>query len=107
MNIHQNARLTPKGRELLIGRLERGEHVCDVACALGISVRTVYKWRKRYHEHGLSGLQDRSSRPLVSPAQTPATLEMQVVELRKQRRTFDRIAEHVGVSGATTLQLNA
>jgi len=101
MNVHQNARLTPKGRELLIARLERGEHVCDIACALGISVRTVYKWRKRYREYGLSGLQDRSSRPLASPAQTPATVEMQVVKLRKQRRTFDRIAEQVGISRAT------
>jgi len=101
MNIHQNARLTPRGRELLIARLERGEHVCDVACALGISVRTVYKWRKRHHEHGLAGLRDRSSRPLASPAQTPATVEVQVVLLRKQRRTFDRIAEQVGISRAT------
>ena len=42
MNIHNNARLTPKGRELLIGRLERGEHPHDVACAMGVSVRTVY-----------------------------------------------------------------
>ena len=25
MNIHENARLTPKGREILIRRLERGE----------------------------------------------------------------------------------
>lgn len=101
MNVHQNARLTPKGRELLIARLERGEHVCDVACALGVSVRTIYKWKKRYREYGLAGLQDRSSRPLTSPAQTPATVEMQVVELRKQRRTFDRIAEQVGISRAT------
>lgn len=23
MNVHQNARLTPKGREVLVGRLER------------------------------------------------------------------------------------
>ncbi len=45
MNMHKNARLTPKGREVLIGRLERGEHVCDVARALGVSERTVYKWR--------------------------------------------------------------
>ncbi len=101
MNVHQNARLTPKGRELLIARLERGKHVCDVACALGVSVRTIYKWKKRYREYGVAGLQDRSSRPLTSPAQTPATVEMQVVKLRKQRRTFDRIAEQVGISRAT------
>ncbi len=36
MNMHQNARLTPKGRELLIERLERGEHPKDVACAMGV-----------------------------------------------------------------------
>ena len=37
MNMHKNARLTPKGRELLIARLERGEHPSDVACAMGVS----------------------------------------------------------------------
>ena len=47
MNMHQNARLTPKGREVLIRRLERGEHPDDVACAMGVSARTVYKWRMR------------------------------------------------------------
>ena len=48
MNIHNNARLTPKGREILISRLERGEHPGDVAGAMGVSVRTVYKWRQRF-----------------------------------------------------------
>ena len=101
MNIHKNARLTPKGREILIGRLERGEHPCDVACALGVSERTVYKWRKRYRDHGLAGLQDRSSRPLLSPARTRAAIEEQVVKLRRERRTFDRIAKQVCISRAT------
>ena len=41
MNMHHNARLTPKGRELLIQRLERGEQPEDVACAMGVGVRTV------------------------------------------------------------------
>ncbi len=101
MNVHKNARLTPKGRELLNARLERGEHPYDVACALGISVRTVYKWRKRYREHALAGLQDRSSRPFHCPARTSATIEEKVVLLRKQRRTFDRIADETGISRAT------
>ena len=79
MNMHKNARLTPKGRELLIERLERGEHPADVACAMGVSVRTVYKWRLRYREEGLSGLQDRSSRPLSSPARTAEAIETQVI----------------------------
>lgn len=101
MNMHENARLTPKGRELLIARLERGEHPEDVASAMGISLRTVYKWRKRYRDFGPSGLHDRSSRPLRSPNRTSEATEMQVIALRKQKRTYDRIAEQTGLSRAT------
>ncbi len=35
MNIHKNARLTPRGREILISRLDRGERPLDVATAMG------------------------------------------------------------------------
>ena len=38
MNVHKNARLTPKGREILIARLLRGEHPSDVAAAMGVSI---------------------------------------------------------------------
>ena len=92
MNMHQNARLTPKGREVLVRRLERGERAVDVACAMGVSVRSVYKWRKRYRDHGLVGLMDRSSRPASSPARTPGDIEAQVVQLRRERRIVDRVA---------------
>ena len=68
MNVHKNARLTPKGRELLIARLERGGAPKDVACAMGLSLRTLYKCRRRYHEGGLAVLQNRLSRPRRSPA---------------------------------------
>lgn len=101
MNVHKNARLTPKGRELLIARLERGEHPGDVATAMGVSVRTVYKWKKRFRDHGVAGLQDRSSRPFHSPARACAAIEAQVIDLRKQRRTFDQIADETGISRAT------
>ena len=43
MNVHKNARLTPRGREILISRLERGEHPVDVATAMGVSAGTAYK----------------------------------------------------------------
>ena len=101
MNIHKNARLTPKGREILISRLERGEHPLDVATAMGISTSTVYKWWRRYRAEGFGGLVDRSSRPLASPHRTPDELEAKVIALRKQRRIYHRIAAEVGVSKAT------
>jgi transposase InsO family protein len=105
MNVHENARLTPKGRELVIERLERGERPSDIAGAMGVSVRTVYKWRKRYRDGGLAALQDRSSRPQQSPARTAASREADVVRLRRQKRTYDRIAEQTGLSRSTVARI--
>ena len=88
MNVHKNARLTPRGREVLISRLKRGEHPQDVSAAMGVSVGTVYKWRRRYRAEGLAGLLDRSSRPKASPNRTPDVIEAKVIALRKERRIY-------------------
>ena len=101
MNIHKNARLTPRGREVLISRLKRGERPEDIATAMGVSVSTVYKWRRRYRGEGVAGLRDRSLRPNASPARTPGDVEARVVALRGERRIYNRIAAEVGVSRAT------
>ena len=67
MNVHKNARLTPYRREELVTRAGRGEPVAGLARQLGISLRTARKWLARHRAEGLSGLQDRSSRPHCSP----------------------------------------
>ena len=46
MRLHANARLTVHARLLLVERLESGETAAAVAAALGVSERTVYKWRR-------------------------------------------------------------
>ena len=74
MNIHKNARLTPKGREILISRLERGEHPLDVATAMGISTSTVYKWWRRYRAEGFGGLSTAPQGPLPVPIEHPMSL---------------------------------
>ena len=101
MNILKNARLTPKGGEILISRLERGERPMDVATAMGVSMRTVYKWRRRYSDEGVGGLQDRSSRPNASPTRTPGDVQERVVARRRKRRIYQRIVAELGVSRAT------
>jgi transposase InsO family protein len=50
----------------------------------GISRETFYKFRRRFDDEGIDGLQDRSRRPLTSPGQTPAEIEDLVVRRRKQ-----------------------
>ncbi|WP_326544898.1 IS481 family transposase [Mycolicibacterium sp. ND9-15] len=49
-----------------------------------ISRQTYYKFRKRFRDGGIEGLQDRSRRPLTSPGQTPVEVEDLIVLRRKQ-----------------------
>jgi transposase InsO family protein len=49
-----------------------------------ISRQTFYKFRRRFRDEGIDGLQDRSRRPLTSPEQTSAAVEDLVVRRRKQ-----------------------
>ena len=98
MNIHRNARLTVVRREELVRRVAAGETPRGVAFALGVSVRTVFKWLSRQRKG--EGLMDRSSRPRHSPtALRPEVLE-RVVELRHKRLTGSRIATWIGLPEA-------
>lgn len=105
MNVHENARLTPRGREALVRRVLAGESIDSVAEAFSVSTRSAIKWLKRFEEEGLTGLQDRSSKPHRLRALTPAAVADRIEELRRRRRTMLSIAAEVGVSVATVGRL--
>ena len=62
MDMHKNARLTPRGRERIVGLVASGQTPKAVALAAGVCPRTIRKWVARYRAEGATGLQDRSSR---------------------------------------------
>jgi transposase InsO family protein len=65
--------LTVFGRQLLIERMEIDHwSIARAAEAAGVSRQTATKWRRRYRERGLAGLEEGSSRPLHSPSALPA-----------------------------------
>jgi transposase InsO family protein len=103
--MHQNARLTPNGRALMLRRLEAGQHQVDVAQAMGVSLTTLKKWVRRFRAEGMAGLQDRPSRPRSSPQQLPPVMIEQVIALRRQRRTGRFIARHLGISPASVSRI--
>jgi transposase InsO family protein len=106
MDTHQNAVLTPKGRELMVRAvLDNGLTKAVAACQFHTTAKTVGKWVKRFQEEGVDGLRDRSSRPLSSPDQTPAATCAVVETLRRQRYTGKQIAAEVGVSPATVSRI--
>ena len=49
----------------------------------GLSRKTFYKWRQRYHEHGDTGLADRTRAPYRSPRATPAEVVSKILYLRQ------------------------
>lgn len=105
MNVHENARLTPRGRAACVQRVVEGEPVEAVAAAISVSTRTVRKWVARYRAEGAAGLQDRSSRPHRSARATSADIAARIEALRRIRRTMLSIAEEVGVSLSTVSRL--
>lgn len=105
MNVHENARLTPRGRAVCVQRVLAGEAVAAVAEAFSISTPTVRKWVTRFCAEGAAGLKDRSSRPQRCPRATPGEIAGRIEALRRTRRTMLSIAQEVGVSVATVSRL--
>src|SRR3954453_13969072 len=102
MKLHGNARLSVKGRALLIERVEvAGWSLSAAAEAAGISDRTARKWLARYRAGGPAGLLDRSSAPSVVANRTDERRTEAIAALRRLRFTGAEIAELLGMALST------
>ena len=102
MKMHANARLSLKGRELLIERVEdAGWSLVAAAEAAGISDRTARKWLARYRGEGSEGLLDRSSAPAVVANRTDERRVEVIAALRRLRMTGAEIAECLDMAVST------
>jgi transposase InsO family protein len=102
MKLHANARLSLKGRELLVDRVERaGWSLTKAAEAAGVSERTAGKWLGRYRAEGLAGLVDRSSAPATVANRTDERRVQAIASLRGLRMTGAEIAEVLGMALST------
>jgi len=105
VNSHKNAKLTPAGRALLVRRvLHDRQPVRQVAQALGVCPKTVYRWIQRWQRQGATGLVDRSSRPRHSPTRLRAAVVRRIVTLRRRRWTSLRIAAWLRLRPSTVVR---
>jgi transposase InsO family protein len=94
MKLHANAPLSPKGRQLLVDRIEiESQTVLVAAESLGVSERTARKWVARHRAEGPAGLIDRSSAPAVVANRTAEQTIEAIAALRRLRFTGPEIAE--------------
>jgi transposase InsO family protein len=100
---HANAALTPRARERL-GRLvvEDGWPIARAAERFQVAWPTAKRWADRYREFGRDGMQDRSSRPHLSPNKTPQPVVRKIVHVRWKRRLGPvGIAGELGLPAST------
>lgn len=106
MNVHKNARCTPRGRSLAVQRVSDGERPGHVARGAGMSRRTLRKWIRRAAAAGDAGpaaLADRSSRPKRLVRQLPRHRRRQILRSRGKRWSSLRIAQHYGLPVSTVV----
>ena len=102
MNVHKNARLTPRGRAVMVSRIQdEGWPVRRAAEASGVSVRTAYRWLGRHRLGGERRLHDRSSAPRRCPRRTSPQRVAQIEQLRRSRMTGPAIARLLGMARST------
>ena len=101
MKAHKNARTTQFSRQILVERVGQGLPAWQVAQDLGISRQTVHKWLRRARAEGLSGLEDRTTRPAHSPTRLSRSKLERICELRLQRLTAEQISEQLGLARST------
>jgi transposase InsO family protein len=106
MDSHQNARLTPKGREAMVRSVvDDGLTKAAAARQFNTSAKTVAKWVDRFRKDGVEALRDRSSRPHSSPGQTLPAACAKVEALRRARYTGKQIAVELDLSAATVSRI--
>jgi transposase InsO family protein len=83
---HRSARLTPRGRRLLVDRASAGWSIRRAADAAGISRQTGSKWIGRFRREGEPGLVDRSSAVHRQVRAHPPDLVARVCARRRELR---------------------
>jgi transposase InsO family protein len=101
--MHRKAKLTVFGRRLLVDRMEvDGWPVARAAEAAGVTRQTASKWRRRYREQGLAGLEDASSRPhRIACSLGPEVVASILVARHELGHGPHRLATVVGVPRST------
>src|SRR3954452_578130 len=102
MKLHANARLSVKGRGLLVDRVEvAGWSLSAAAEAAGISERTARKWLGRHRAEGEWGVSGRSPAPAGVANRTDERRVEAIAALRRLRLTGAEIADALGMALST------
>jgi transposase-like protein len=87
-------------RHQALDRYLADEKIADICRHLACTKSWLYKWRKRYDAANPAWVQERSTRPQLSPTRMPEHVVQTIVSLHEALR-------HNGTGGGATLILQA
>ena len=103
MHSHANACLTARGRAKVFEAVDAGLTVSAACRRFNVTRRWYYEWLPRWRSDGLKGMEDRSTKPKLSPQQLSLDREKDVAVLRKITGWGpDRISAVLGIPRSTT-----
>src|SRR5262245_66307820 len=70
-------------RQLAVERYLDGDPIEVICQEMGCAKSWLYKWKNRYQATDPAWSQERSRRPVTTPANTPEAVEAEIVELRQ------------------------
>ena len=102
MDIHKNARLSFRSREVLAQQVvKRALTLKAAAAAFSVTVKNANKWAQRFRAHRHPRLYDRSSRPHRSPRRLSDAVIEHVIHLRRHHTPGYQIARRTAISPAS------
>jgi transposase InsO family protein/transposase-like protein len=75
-------------RQRFVMRLEEDVSMAQACRDFGITRKTGYKWKKRFEEEGVDGLEDRSRAPDTIPHKTDPAVEQKICMVREDEPQF-------------------
>jgi transposase len=106
MDVHDNARLTPRGREALVRAVvDHGLTKAEAARRFNTTAKTVTKWVQRFCAEGVAGYATVPPAPISCRAKPRSQQAMPLKPLRRQRHTQAAIAQQLGLSQATASRI--
>lgn len=74
--------------EFVIRSFSKSETFLSLCNQYGISATVGYKWKKRFLEEGIEGLQDRSRRPKSNPKKMAEDIVCEIIRIKNAKKTW-------------------
>jgi len=99
--LEDNVKGRPALHVQIVQLAAEGKSNKEIAETLGVTARTVARWRMRFFTHGTAGVEKEKPRPGRPPAVSPDQVKQVLAKFGEKRWSTRMVARTTGVSATT------